>query len=100
MKTPSKNDTKYYYADLISIEPESHDIKYPDYYNEIFEYDNYKIDDLIKNNNWFKISNIREIPIDLYDKFIISKNDSNLFEVADSCRTPYMYVKKEKNTEL
>ena len=99
-KSQAKFGNKFYYGDLTSISPTLDNIAYPEYYNEIFKNMNMSIETTFENAIWFKIENIKELPIKKVNAFQTEKEKS-LYECATHLyQVSYMYVKTKEDIDI
>ena len=98
LKSSPKNGNKFYYCLYDNVEVDD-SLLYPDYYDEVFEHENYSIDDLIKTQSWFRIIKIIPIPEKELKKIETTSSHKLLCESALKCHQ-VSQIKAEVTEEI
>ena len=100
IKSTAKNGSKFYFCEIKEFD-ESEKKIYPDYYNDIFENENYQKEEIHSIGTWFKITNILEISDDLVNKFVTISTNRSLLECGKKFnQVSQMHVKANEDIEM
>ena len=84
LKSSPKNGNQFYYCLFDKTEVDD-SLKFPNYYNEVFEHENYYLEDLVKTQSWFRITKMFPIDDNLLKNIETCSSHKLLKESALKC---------------
>ena len=101
IKSTKKDGNQFYLCRVLSANPEDDkELYYPEYYNELFYYEGYNLNDLKRNAYWFKIDSMIPIDYNIVDKFVVGKFNKRLTSLALETRVVHMYTKNKEDITI
>lgn len=101
LKGPKASGGKYYALQVVDIHTgtPNKNMVYPKYYEKIVLDENmWAVESLF--GNWFKVSNIIEVPSDMIGHIFLASNRKNVEDVLSSTRSSMVYVVSDKELML
>lgn len=90
LKTTPKNGNRLFIC-IVDLKNGKNNINIPQYYEELFEEENYSMSELLKNYFWIKILNIYEVDKSVLDKFETYSTKKKLTDAIFNSRAPQVY---------
>lgn len=93
LKAPKSVGGQYYIAKLYEVTETAPAVGYPQYYSD-FIYDQYG------DEQWFKLGDIHEMPMESVDSLVLEKNRNKVDIVISQTRTSVMFITVDKRIEI